>query len=159
MPYKVEIHVKTQTLLLYDGHILRQTYPISTALKGVGCEKGSEKTPLGHHIIRAKIGHHLPKGAVLLGRRPTGELYSEALAAQYPNRDWILSRILWLSGLEKGLNRLGSVDTMQRYIYIHGVPDTLPMGVPLSHGCIRMHNESIIELFESVPVGTTVIIK
>ena len=96
---------------------------------------------------------------MLVGRRVTGEIFSSALQQQYPNRDWILTRILWLSGLEKGKNRLGACDTMQRYIYIHGTPDTEPMGVVLSHGCIRMRNESIIELFDKVPVGTIVCIQ
>ena len=134
-------------------------YPISTAIKGVGEQKNSAQTPRGKHLIRAKIGHNLPLNSVLVGRRVTGEIFSSALQQQYPNRDWILTRILWLSGLEKGKNRLGACDTMQRYIYIHGTPDTEPMGVVLSHGCIRMRNESIIELFDKVPVGTIVCIQ
>ena len=90
------------------------------------------------------------------GRRPTGECWTPGFAAQHPGRDWILSRILWLSGEEPGRNRFGSVDTMRRYIYIHGTGDDQPMGVPLSHGCIRMRNCEMIELFELVPAGTAV---
>ncbi len=133
-----------------------QSYAVSTALNGVGCEKNSGKTPLGKHVIRAKIGQNEPLNSVFVGRRPTGEIYSPELAQSQPERDWILTRILWLSGSEVGQNRLGQVDTMQRYIYIHGTPDSEPMGVPLSHGCIRMRNEDIIELFDLVEVSTPV---
>ena len=120
---------------------------------------GSECTPRGLHVVRARIGAGLPAGSVLVGRRPTGEVWSRELAAREPGRDWILSRILWLSGLEIGRNRLGEVDTMRRYIYIHGTPDTEPMGVPASHGCIRMRNEDVMELFDDVPAGTPVEIR
>ena len=132
---------------------------VSTALKGVGCEKGSNQTPLGKHIVRAKIGQDEPLNTVFVGRRPTGEIYTPALGQAHPNRDWILTRILWLSGTEKGKNRLGSVDTMQRYIYIHGTPDTEPMGIALSHGCIRMRNLDLIKLFDLIEVGTPVVIE
>lgn len=132
------------------------SYPVSTAKKGVGSIKGSEQTPLGLHRIRAKIGAGMPENTVFVGRRPTGEIYSRALGQRSPDRDWILSRILWLSGLEVGKNRLGNCDTMQRYIYIHGCPDEFPMGKPLSHGCIRMRNRDIIQLFNQVLVGTPV---
>jgi hypothetical protein len=132
--------------------------PVSTALNGAGELKNSGCTPRGEHVIRACIGDGLPLNTVFVGRRPTGEIYSDALGQQFPQRDWILTRILWLSGTELGKNRLGNVDTMQRYIYIHGCPDALPMGVPLSHGCIRMHNTDLIELFSRVSAGTRVII-
>ena len=141
--------------LLRDGEIVR-TYAISSARNGPGEQQGSGCTPRGSHYIRAKIGAGLPEGAVLVGRRPTGEVYSPDLANAFPKRDWILSRILWLSGLEVGFNRLGNVDTMRRYIYIHGTPDSEPMGTPLSHGCIRMRNRDLIELFDLVPVGVPV---
>jgi len=131
-------------------------FAISSGLKGVGCEKHSGKTPLGRHQIRAKIGAHQPLNAVFVGRRPTGELYCDALAEQFPHRDWIFTRILWLSGLEKGVNRLGEVDSMQRYIYLHGTPDSEPMGVAKSHGCIRMRNADLVQLFDWVEAGTVV---
>src|SRR5690606_20033273 len=115
-------------------------------------------TPRGRHVVRARIGAGAPAGAVFRGRRPTGEVWSPELAARYPGRDWILSRILWLSGREPGFNRLGGVDSMRRYIYIHGTPDDQPMGVPLSHGCVRMRNADVIELFDLVPPGTEVLI-
>ena len=131
---------------------------MSTALKGVGQSEGSHCTPLGRHQIRARIGAGLEQGAVLVGRRPTGEVWTPSLSAQHPQRDWILSRILWLSGCEPGVNRMGSVDSMRRFIYIHGTPDVEPMGVPRSHGCIRMRNTDVIELFDRVPVGCPVLI-
>lgn len=134
-------------------------YPVSTAKKGLGEIKGSEQTPRGWHIIRAKIGAGQPINTVFVGRRPTGEIYGPSLALQFPERDWMLTRILWLSGLEIGKNRLGNVDTMQRYIYIHGCPDEVPLNLPLSHGCIRMHNTDLIKLYDSVPIGTKVLIK
>jgi hypothetical protein len=131
---------------------------VSTALNGVGQKKNSGCTPLGLHKIRACIGAHQPENTVFVGRRPTGEQYTPELGLQFPERDWILTRILWLSGLELGKNRLANVDTMQRYIYIHGCPDSLPMGEPLSHGCIRMHNKDLLTLFDLVEPGTKVMI-
>ena len=135
------------------------TFAVATARKGVGELNGSEQTPRGWHVIRAKIGAEQPVNTVFVARRPTGEIYSPALAAQAPERDWILTRILWLSGLEPGRNRLGTVDTMRRYIYIHGCPDEEPMGIPSSHGCIKMHNQDVIRLYDTVSVGTRVLIQ
>jgi len=153
----IKISISQQTLTLFDdvGGIEAQ-YRVSTALNGVGCQKNSGCTPLGKHIIRAKIGSSSPVNAVFVGRRATGEICTPALMAEFPNRDWILTRILWLSGCEVGVNRLGNVDTMQRYIYIHGSPDSAEMGKAESHGCIRMRNADIVELFDRVNVGTTV---
>lgn len=156
----IEVDVPSQTLVFKDGNgrVLMQTR-ISTARNGVGEESGSEKTPRGAHYIRAKIGAGQPSNAVFISRRPTGEIYSRELRAAFPNRDWILTRILWLCGLEPGKNRLGKVDTMRRYVYIHGCPDEDPMGVPGSRGCIKMRNREIIELFERVALGTRVFIR
>lgn len=153
----IRISVAAQRLSLFDdaGQLLC-VYPVSTASRGVGEANGSQCTPRGRHLIRAKIGAGLPENSVFVGRRPTGQIYSPELAAAFPGRDWILTRILWLSGCEVGTNRLGSVDTMRRYIYIHGCADTAPMGVPLSHGCIRMRNADILDLFERVPAYTPV---
>ncbi|MPQ76088.1 L,D-transpeptidase [Hydrogenovibrio sp. JE_KL2] len=153
---KILISIPQQTLTLLDGEKEVKRYSVSTGLAGVGNEKNSGQTPLGKHKIRAKIGDGLPINSVFVGRRPTEEIYSDALGQQFPDRDWILTRILWLSGLEKGTNRLGNQDTMQRYIYIHGTPDSEPMGVALSHGCIRMRNEDVMELFDRVPIGCEV---
>jgi len=152
----VRISLAAQRLTLLENNRIVANWPVSTAVKGAGEESGSEQTPRGRHIIRAKIGAGAPPGAVFVGRRPTGEICTPEVFAAQPVRDWILTRILWLSGLEPGRNRLGKVDTMRRYIYIHGCPDTVPLGTPGSHGCIRMRNAHIIELFERVVVGTPV---
>ncbi len=156
----IDISIAEQHLRLLDdaGAVLAE-YPVSTAANGPGERKNSLCTPRGRHIVRAKIGAGKPLGSVFIGRRPTGETWSPELAAQHPGRDWILTRILWLSGCEPGLNRLGDVDSMQRYIYIHGTPDSEPMGIARSHGCIRMRNSDVIELFERVPAGTPVVIR
>jgi len=155
---RIEIDLAGQRLTLFDAGTAPRHWPVSTARKGPGERRGSEQTPRGLHVVRARIGAGLPAGAVLVGRRPTGETWSPALAAAHPGRDWILTRILWLSGLERGRNRLGEVDTMRRFIYIHGTPDSEPLGVPGSHGCIRMCNADVIELFDLVPAGTEVMI-
>lgn len=155
----IRISISRQILELWRDSECLITYPVSTALNGAGEQKNSGCTPRGKHLIRAKIGSGKPLNTVFIGRRDTGEIYSAELAGRYPQRDWILTRILWLSGCEIGRNRLSSVDTMQRYIYIHGTPDSEPMGQPLSHGCIRMRNVDVIDLFEYVSVGTSVLIE
>ncbi len=159
MKVRIEVSLKQQRLTLYDGagQVL-QTYPVSTAARGAGETRGSYCTPRGRHIVRAKIGAGQPENAVFVARRATGEIYSARLAEQFPERDWILTRILWLSGCEPGRNRLGQVDTMRRYVYIHGCPDSSPLGRPGSRGCIRMRNADLIELFELVPAYTPVLI-
>lgn len=156
----IEIHIDVdlQILKLLKNHKTYQQYVIATAAKGVGECYGSERTPRGLHCVRAKIGAGQPINTVFVARRPTGEIYTPELALRYPNRDWILTRILWLSGLEVAKNRLGNIDSMRRYIYIHGCPDSVVLGKPNSHGCIRMHNADILELFNLVPVLTRVFI-
>ncbi|MCQ8103982.1 L,D-transpeptidase [Methylomonas sp. SURF-2] len=149
--------VNQQLSLLENGRILK-CYPVSTAKNGPGQLRGSECTPTGRHRIRAKIGAGAPINSVFVGRRPTGEIYGPELAARHPGRDWILSRILWLGGLEPGFNRYGEVDTGWRYIYIHGSPDEWGLDKPESHGCIRMRNADVIELFESIDAGCPVLI-
>ncbi len=159
MSYWLRVSIKRQSLELMRGEAVICCYAVSTALAGAGEANGSGCTPRGRHYIRVRIGADQPSGAVFIARRPTGEVYSPELAAQYPERDWILSRILWLCGLDKGFNRGGDLDTQRRYIYIHGTPDTEPMGVPRSHGCIRMRNADLIELFDQVQPGTPVLIE
>ncbi len=153
----IRIDVPSQTLELRDerGEVLRR-YFVSTGARGVGERNGSYCTPRGRHVIRARIGAGAPPGAVFVQRRQTGEVYSPELGARFPGRDWILTRILWLSGCEPGFNRLGDVDTMRRFIYIHGTPDETPLGEPGSKGCVRMRNCDLIDLFERVTVGTPV---
>ncbi|MHC3125513.1 cell wall-recycling L,D-carboxypeptidase ElsL [Acinetobacter sp. GN11] len=143
----VLIDLANQTLTLPKYN---KFYVISTGKNGIGEQENTGRTPRGWHRVAKKIGAESPQNAVFIARKPTGEVYSTELAAQYPERDWILSRILWLDGLEEGFNKGEGYDTMQRYIYIHGTPDTQPMGVPMSHGCVRMRNEEIIELFDLV---------
>lgn len=155
----INVSIPEQRLTLFDDSgIVNAQYRISTALNGAGCEKNSGCTPLGEHVVRAKIGAGMPLNTVFVGRRATGEICTPALMAEFPNRDWILTRILWLSGREVGVNRLGHVDTMQRYIYIHGTPDHVVMGAADSHGCVRMRNADIVQLFDRVAVGTSVTI-
>jgi len=151
---KIEIDIAAQKLTFGD-----KVYAVSTAKNGLGEKNGSFCTPRGRHIVRARIGAGQPLGAVFVRRRPTGEVWTPELHARYPGRDWMLTRILWLSGKEPGFNRLGDVDTMRRVIYIHGTHDFAEMGKPGSHGCIRMKNEDIAELFDLVPPYTPVEIK
>ncbi|MBL8260109.1 MAG: L,D-transpeptidase [Candidatus Competibacteraceae bacterium] len=154
----IRIDLASQRLTLSAGERLLACYPVSTARNGPGERRDSGCTPRGWHRIRLKIGAGLPLGTVFVGRRPTGELYSPELAAAHPRRDWILTRILWLTGLESGRNRGGDCDTLRRFIYIHGCPDSEPVGKPLSHGCIRMHNRDLLALFEQVAAGDRVVI-
>lgn len=152
------LHISLADQTLYgfaDGSLILRL-PVSTALNGPGERSGSGCTPRGLHQVRAKIGEGLPLGAVLRGRRWTGEVWSSALHEAFPGRDWILTRILWLSGCEPGRNRLGAVDTFRRYIYLHGTPDSEPMGVPLSHGCVRLRNADLLELYPRVPLHCAV---
>lgn len=151
----IEISIADQALR-FSAEDRCYLFDVSTALNGVGERNGSGCTPRGWHRVVARIGDGLPINAVFVGRRFTGEVYSPALAEQHPSRDWILSRILWLQGLEIGRNRMGNVDSMRRYIYIHGTPDKEPMGRPESHGCVRMRNEDLLTLFDLVPAGTRV---
>ena len=151
---RIVIDITGQRLTFGD-----RIYSVSTSKNGGGEKNGSFCTPRGRHIVRAKIGAGQPANTVFVRRRPTGELWSPELHAQFPGRDWMLTRILWLSGCEVGINRLGDVDTMRRYIYLHGSPDTAEMGKPGSIGCVRMRNRDIVELFELVPPYTPVIIR
>jgi CYTH domain-containing protein/lipoprotein-anchoring transpeptidase ErfK/SrfK len=157
-PRRIEIDLAAQKLRVLDGARTVKEYAVSTAANGPGEQNGSGKTPRGLHVIRARIGATAKPGTVFVRRRPTGEIWSVQLAAQHPKRDWILSRILWLSGREPGKNRHGAVDTMRRFIYIHGTDDESTIGKPASHGCVRMRNADVIELFDQVPPGTEVLI-
>lgn len=159
---QLTINIAQQTLTVYNQQNAIAHYSVSTAKNGIGSQQDSGCTPLGQHVIAEKIGADAPSHAVFIGRVPTGEIYDAELGLLNPERDWILSRILWLSGLEEGVNKgsnsQGGCDTYQRYIYIHGTPDSEPMGIPLSHGCVRMLNQDIVELFEQVNEGTMVTI-
>jgi len=158
MRQEICIDTSSQTLTVFDGEKKARQYVVATAKNGVGERFGSERTPLGWHVIRAKIGSGEKLNSVFSARRCTGEIYTEQLAKAYPQRDWVLTRILWLSGCEVGINRLGNVDTMRRFIYIHGTPDIQHLGRPSSHGCIRMSSEDIADLYDLVPLYTRVLI-
>lgn len=155
----IHVSIEAQTMKLMSDTKLVRDYRIATAKNGIGQQMNSECTPLGQHRIRAKIGAGQPIGSVFIGRRPTGEIYTPELGLEHPDRDWILTRILWLCGCEPQHNRFGRVDTMRRYIYIHGAPDEHEMGIPSSRGCIKMRNQDIIELFDLVKVGTPISIE
>ncbi|MFA5627706.1 MAG: L,D-transpeptidase [Thiohalomonadaceae bacterium] len=154
----IKIDLAAQRLYLYDDNTEVFAWPASTAANGPGELNGSGCTPRGWHVIRARIGAGQAVNTVFIGRRPTGEVLTPELYAAAPERDWILTRILWLSGLERGKNRLGNVDTMRRYIYIHGTPDSEALTEPTSQGCVRMRNADIMQLFDHVAAGTRVLI-
>lgn len=153
---RIEVSIGRQRLRLLEGDRVVMDVAVSTAKNGPGELNGSECTPRGRHVVRASIGAGCPENTVFRARRPTGEIYSPELRRRYPQRDWILTRILWLSGTEPGRNRLGNVDTMRRYVYIHGCPDEDVMGIPSSHGCVKMRNQDVIDLFDRVAAGTPV---
>ncbi len=150
MSLHLQVKLAAQELTLWEGSKLLAAYPVSTAKNGSGQLSGSECTPLGRHRIRLKIGEKCPLNTVFVGRRPTGEIYTPELGRKYPDRDWVLTRILWLDGLEPGKNRGGDCDTLKRLIYIHGTDQELLLGQPVSHGCIRMNNNDLIKLFDAV---------
>ena len=157
--YLIKVSIDEQRLQLLAAGEVKMDVAVATAANGPGEIMHSECTPRGWHRIRAKIGAGAPENTVFTGRRPTGEIYSPALRQEHPGRDWMLTRILWLCGLEPGKNRFGERDSMRRYIYIHGCPETDKMGVPSSHGCVKMRNADVIRLFDSVPVGLRVLIQ
>ncbi len=132
------------------------SFAISTSAFGTGNEKNSFKTPLGKHRICAKIGDDMPVYTAFHGREPVGTFDPES---DYLDRDWILSRILWLDGCEPGKNKGGRMDSKHRYIYIHGTHEEDKLGTPASHGCIRMSNLDILDMFEHAFVGERVLIR
>ncbi|KOR30469.1 hypothetical protein TI04_05665 [Achromatium sp. WMS2] len=153
---RIDVDISKQLMTIWKDNTKELEYLISTAKNGPGEVCGSGCTPRGKHRICLRIGANCPENTVFISRRPTGEIYSPELAVANPGRDWILTRILWLSGLEPGRNFGGNLDTRRRYVYIHGTPDSITLGVPASHGCIRMHNRELMELFDLVMVGTEV---
>lgn len=154
--YHIEINISAQCLRLYHGNQVVKEYPISTARHGPGERMDSECTPRGEHVIAEKIGGDCPVNTVFVSRRPTGEIYTPKLGKQFPERDWILTRILWLQGSEPGKNLGGNVDSHERFIYIHGAPDDVEVGSPGSRGCIRMRNDDVIEVYNAVEIGARV---
>ena len=159
IPCLIRVSIDEQRLQLIEAGRAVIDVAVATARNGPGERIHSECTPRGRHRIRAKIGAGCAPDTVFVGRRPTGEIYTPELKRLHPRRDWILTRILWLCGEEPGRNRLGEVDSMRRYIYIHGCPDEDRMGEPSSHGCVKMYNDDVIRLFDRVPVGTKVVVQ
>lgn len=159
----IDVSLATQQLYLYrrsdEGVRLLCQFPVSTARNGAGELEGSFCTPRGVHRIAQKIGEDAPLFAVFKAREATGEIWTSQLDAAEPGRDWILSRILWLDGLEPGKNQGGEVDSHARYIYIHGTNEEDKIGTPVSHGCIRMRNADVVTLFDQVAVDTRVNIR
>lgn len=153
---RIAINLTEQTLRTFQSGREVGCFVVSTSARGAGEKLNSFRTPRGAHIVRAKIGAGVEVNSVFRGRRPTGEIYTPELGLAQPGRDWILTRILWLSGCELGKNRLGDVDTMRRFIYMHGAPDEAKMGVPGSLGCVRMTNRDIVALFDWTDPGTPV---
>lgn len=153
------VDLTRQTLSLIENDSVQQTFKVSTGKNGVGEQNGSEKTPRGWHEISEKIGAGAPLNAVFVARQQSGEIYTEALFDEFPGRDWILTRIMWLKGLEPGKNLGGERDTKNRYIYIHGTPDKTDLGKPGSRGCIRMNNHDLIKLFDIVPQGLPILLE
>lgn len=152
----IRVSLDDQRLDLIDDRTVLKSYSVSTSKYGAGEKADSYRTPRGRHVVHSMIGAGEPAGTVFRGRRKTGEIYSEELASQHPGRDWVLSRILWLSGTEAGKNCDGDVDTLRRYIYIHGTPYGNALGTPASIGCIRMSDDDVIELFDRVSPGAVV---
>ena len=157
-PWYLHISCKHQRLEVYHNHRCMQSMSISTGKKGTGQQKNSGKTPLGWHCIAEKFGDDAPINSVFVARKPTGEIYTSELKENNPERDWILTRILRLKGLELGVNLEGEVDTYQRYIFLHGTPVETILGVNGSKGCIRVRNRAIVKLYNQVSVGTPVYI-
>ena len=155
----IKVSIDEQRLQFLDSGRVLMDVAVSTAANGPGECMHSECTPRGRHRIRAKIGAGAAANTVFVGRRASGEIYTSELKHRHPDRDWMLTRILWLSGLEPGKNRFGDRDSMRRYIYIHGCPDEDAMGTPSSHGCVKMRNAEVIELFDRVAAGTQVLIQ
>jgi lipoprotein-anchoring transpeptidase ErfK/SrfK len=150
---RLHLDVARQELSGFAGSRELLRYPVSTAKLGLGCGEGSFQTPHGAHRVRLKIGAACPPGAIFRGRRWTGEVLDESLRRRFPNMDWVLTRILWLQGLERGVNRGGGVDTLRRFVYIHGTHEEDLVGRPVSYGCVRMRNTDIAVLFDRVTAG------
>jgi lipoprotein-anchoring transpeptidase ErfK/SrfK len=152
------VDTQNQVLRVFHGHQYEHSFSVSTSSRGTGCEVDSLKTPVGVHRISHKIGHDQPAGMIFRGREPTGEIAAISHSTQPSGDDLITSRILWLRGQEHGINAGSGVDSHDRYIYIHGTNEEGCLGQPVSHGCIRMANAGVIELFDLIDADTLVVI-
>lgn len=151
----VWISVEEQIFRVLRGRDVVWEEPCATAAKGTGSVKGSNQTPLGWHMIKRKTGDGAPWGQVFRGGQATKEVWKPG---QSTKEDLVLTRVLFLDGLEPGKNKGGNVDSYERYIYIHGTNDEAKIGTPSSHGCIRLRNDAVIDVYELLPTGTPVLI-
>lgn len=142
---------------LIDGKLMR-SYPVSTSRYGIGSEAGSNRTPLGVHRVRRKIGADAPMGTIFKARQDTGRIAAIVDEPRPTDDDYVTTRILWLDGMEEGVNRGEGIDSFSRYIYLHGTHEEGLIGQPASHGCVRMYNRDVIELFDALPEDALVVI-
>lgn len=157
--FSIETKLSEQKLyVMRDNQIFKQ-YPISSSKFGIGSEAGSNKTPLGKHIVREKIGAGAPINTIFKSRVDTKKIAQVCLEPKDTGHDYVTTRILWLEGIEEGINKGNGIDSYRRNIYIHGTPEEGLIGTPASHGCIRMRNKDVMELFDLIPTGTKVEIK
>ncbi len=155
----IVVSIAQQTMACFEHDQCIASYRVSTGTNGAGELINSQCTPRGWHKVHSILGMQHDINSVFVARQWTGELYSAELAQNNPNRDWILTRILQLDGLEPGRNQGGTVDSLSRYIYIHGTPDSTQLGIPGSHGCVRMNNEDIVALAQWATTDTMVYIQ
>lgn len=152
------VNIQQQEIYVVRNDAIEKTYRISSAKNGIGNSAGSGKTPLGVHRIAEKIGAGAKPNTIFLGRKDSGKTATILKDPIDSEDDYVTSRILWLEGLEPGINKGKGIDSKQRYIYIHGTPEEGLIGTPASHGCIRLYNKDVIELFDVVSAGTLVVI-
>lgn len=150
------VDISSQRLCHFRHGNLRKCYPVSTSRFGIGSVAGSNRTPLGMHYVRRRIGGDASSGSIFRGRVNIGKIASIEGRPRATGKDYVTSRIMWLSGLDQGLNKGPGVDSYSRYIYIHGTHEEGLIGRPASHGCIRMRNADVIELFDQIPLKTLV---
>ena len=152
------VSIAKQKMYRIKEHKIIKTYVISSSSYGVGSKAGSNKTPLGLHRIKEKFGDNTPINGRMIGRVYYGKIATIYTDQTKSKTDDVTSRILWLEGLEKGLNKGEGIDSYKRYIYIHGTSEEGRLGTPASHGCIRMKNKEMIELYDKIKIGTLVLI-
>ncbi len=155
-PFFLKVVVSEQALYVLRSGTILDRYPVSTSKYGIGNREGSFQTPLGRHRIAKKAGYGAPLGSVLEDRRLTGKVAAIDTGGSGAPRDVITTRVLWLQGLETGVNRGEGIDSLRRFIYIHGTTSEGLIGSPASNGCVRMRNRDVAELFDLVPEGTDV---
>lgn len=152
------VSIENQKMYRIQSKNIIETYEISTSKYGIGNQMGSNKTPTGLHKINSKYGHKTPINGRMIGRVFYGQIAKIFSDTTTSKTDDITSRILWLEGLENGINKGDNIDSYKRYIYIHGTSEEGRIGIPSSHGCVRMKNKDVIDLFNEVAIGTFVLI-